>query len=314
MLKKSALRRIMVSTIALIIVSILYFFPTSNEIASIPFTTNYVDVLKSPIYLINKDNYVIRTDIVVNSESSLDKAKELIEALTIDSTKSEYIVKNFKPIIPKNTKVIEISLENNLLKVNFSKEFLNVTKDEEEKLIEALVYTLTEISDIKEIMVFIEGKRLEMLPQSKIKLPNTINRNIGINKVYDLDNLKDSSKTTIYYINKEDDLLYYVPVTKVENNSSNKVEIIIEELKSSPIYQTNLISYLASSTELLNYEALENQISLSFNQAIFEDLNEKNIKEEVKYSISLSLKDAYDAKEVIFKVDDEIITTWKAFS
>ncbi len=313
MLKKSALRRIMVSTIALIIVGILYFFPSSSEITNVPITTNYLDVIKNPIYLINKDNYVIRTDIIVNSDTPLDKAKELIEALTIDSSKSEYIIKNFKPIIPKNTKIIDISLEDGLLKVNFSKEFLNVTKDEEEKLIEALVYTLTEIKEIKEIMIFIEKEKLEILPQSQVRLPNTLNRNIGINKVYDLDNLKNASKTTIYFLNKEDDLLYYVPVTKVHNDDSNKIEIIIEELKSSPIYQTNLISYLASSTELLNYETLENQISLSFNQAIFEDLNERNIKEEVKYSISLSLKDTYNAEEVIFKVDDEVITTWKAF-
>ncbi len=313
MLKKSALRRIMVSTIALIIVGILYFFPSSSEITNVPITTNYLDVIKNPIYLINKDNYVIRTDIIVNSDTPLDKAKELIEALTIDSSKSEYIIKNFKPIIPKNTKIIDISLEDGLLKINFSKEFLNVTKDEEEKLIEALVYTLTEIKEIKEIMIFIEKEKLEILPQSQVRLPNTLNRNIGINKVYDLDNLKNASKTTIYFLNKEDDLLYYVPVTKVHNDDSNKIEIIIEELKSSPIYQTNLISYLASSTELLNYETLENQISLSFNQAIFEDLNERNIKEEVKYSISLSLKDTYNAEEVIFKVDDEVITTWKAF-
>ena len=71
------------------------------------------------------------------------------------------------------------------------------------------------------------------------------------------------------------------------------------------------MSYLASSVELLNYEELENQISLSFNNAIFDDLEEKNILEEVKYSIALSLKDNYDIEDVIFKVDNEIITTFK---
>ena len=40
--------------------------------------------------------------------------------------KENYIPEGFKAIIPKNTKILEISLDNELLKVNFSKEFLNV--------------------------------------------------------------------------------------------------------------------------------------------------------------------------------------------
>ena len=71
------------------------------------------------------------------------------------------------------------------------------------------------------------------------------------------------------------------------------------------------MSYLASSVELENYEELENQITLSFNNAIFDDFGEKNILEEVKYSISLSIQDTLNVDEVIFKVDDEIIETFK---
>ncbi len=310
MLKQSALRRIMVSSIALIIVTILYFFPDTS-LNSIKKTTTYIDLNKTPIFLLNKDDYVIRTTLATKNTDSLSLAKELIEALTIGSEKSEYIPKNFQPIIPKNTRILSIDLNNNLLKINFSKEFLNVTKDNEEKLIEALIYTLTDIPDIKEIMIFIEDTKLNELPQSKINLPNTLTRDFGINKIYDITSIKNLTKTTIYFIGKEDDLTYYIPVTKIDNNENNKVKIIIDELKSSPIYETNLMSYLASSVELLNYEELENQISLSFNNAIFDDLEEKNILEEVKYSIALSLKDNYDIEDVIFKVDNEIITTFK---
>lgn len=310
MLKQSALRRIMVSTIALIIVAILYFFPNTS-LKSIEKTTTYIDLNKTPIYLLNKDDYVIRTTLATKNTDSISLAKELIEALTIGSEKSEYIPKNFQPIIPKNTRILSIDLNDNLLKINFSKEFLNVSKDNEEKLIEALIYTLTDIPDIKEIMIFIEDTKLNMLPQSKINLPNTLNRDFGINKIYDITSIKDLTKTTIYFIGKEDELTYYIPVTKIDNNNNNKIKIIIDELKSSPTYETNLMSYLASSVELLNYEELENQISLSFNKAIFDDLDEKNILEEVKYSIALSLKDNYDIEDVIFKVDNEIITTFK---
>lgn len=313
MLKKSALRRITVSTLALIITGILYFFPSSSNISKINTTTNYISVNKAPIYLMNKDNYLVRTTLATKNNDDLEKAKELIEALTIDSDSKDYIPKNFTPIIPKNTRVLNITLNENLLKINFSKEFLNVTQENEEKLLESLIYTLTEINSIEEIMLFIEEEKLEVLPKSNIKLPNTLNRNFGINKLYDITNIKNLTKTTVYYIGKEEELSYYIPITKIDNNETNKVEIIIEELKSSPIYETNLISYLASSVELLNYETLENQIYLSFNNKIFDDFSEKNIQEEVKYSIALSLKDSLNINDVIFKVDDEIIATLKEY-
>lgn len=310
MLKQSALRRIVVSTLALLIVSILYFFPNNKKSNDIHVNLDYIDVNKAYVYLINKDDYLVRTSMVSKENNIENKIKELISALTIGSAKEDYIPNNFKPIIPKNTKVLSLSLESGLLKINFSKDILNVNKENEEKLIESLVFTLTELSEVKEIMIFIEDKKLEVLPQSNIELPNTLTRDFGINKVYDITNIKNLTKTTIYYIGKEDDIIYYIPVTKFDNNENNKVEIIIEELKSSPIYKTNLISYLASSVELLNYEILENQINLSFNNKIFEDLNEKNIQEEVKYSISLSLRDSLNIQDVIFKVDDEVIETF----
>lgn len=311
MLKKSALRRILTATLALIIVSVLYFFPSNNTLNDIKQTTTYLEIEKKPLYLINKDNYLVRTTIVSKTNDELDQIKYLIEALTIDSNLKENLPQNLKPIIPKNTKILSLSLENNLLKINFSKEFLNIEKEQEEKLIESLVYTLTENKNIKEIMIFIDSTKLEYLPQSKIKLPTTLTRDFGINKIYDLTNIKDVSKTTIYYIGKENDLTYYIPVTKIDNNKNNKVEIIIEELKSSPTYETNLLSYLASSTKLLNYETLENQINLTFNNEIFSDFNDKNISEEVKYSISLSLKDTIHVEQVNFLVDGEVISTFK---
>ncbi len=309
MLKKCLMRKIMIYTIALVIVAILCLFPNNNQ-EEIMQVTHFIDAIKTPIYLINKDNYVVRCTMVVNSSDDISKIKELIDALTIDHDNA-YIPSNFKKVIPKNTRVLNISLDEGLLKIDFSKEFLDIDKEIEEKMIEAIVYTLTEIPSVKGVMIFVEGKKLDYLEHSKVILPNVLDRNIGINKVYDITNIKDTSKTTIYYVGKENDLVYYVPVTKIDNKKDDKVEIIIEELKSSPIYATNLISYLASGVELLNYEELEKQITLSFNNEILANIKEDDILEEVKYSIALSLKDTLNMEEVIFKVNDKVIASFK---
>ena len=311
MLKKAALRRIMVSTLALIIVGVLYFLPSNEESISLKQNILYVDASNFPIYLLNEDDYVIRTTMVTDNTDSISLAKELIDALTVGSNKKEYISEHFKQVIPQNTTLLNISLQDGLLKLDFSKEFLNCDKDLEELMIEAIIYTLTEIDDVDKIMIFVEGEKLEVLPQSKIRLPSTLDRSYGINKVYELTSLKDITKTTVYYIGEFQDLVYYVPVTKVENDTGdNKIEIIIDELKSSPIYETNLMSYLASSVELENYEELENQVILSFNNKILSDFDESSILEEVKYSISLSIQDTLNVEEVIFKVGDEVIETF----
>lgn len=134
MLKKSALRRITVSTLALIIVGVLYFFPNNDEKISFRQSVEYVSANETPIYLLNSDLYVIRTNIATQNSDTIQLVKELLEALTIDSNKKEYISEHFKQIIPKNTKVLDVSLENGLLKINFSKDILTISKDLEEKM------------------------------------------------------------------------------------------------------------------------------------------------------------------------------------
>ena len=302
MIKKSSIRRICVATLALFILLIIYFFP--NNDVTIKEHLSYIKNDEMPIFLVDDKDYVARTSIVKSSKNINDQIKEIIETLTINSQKSNYIRDGFKPIIPKNTKILDLKLENEILIINFSKEFLNVSKENEDKMIEALIYSLTEIKEIKKIKILVENNNFTTLPNSNKKLPEYLDKNYGINKIYNLDSLKETSKTTIYYLSKNKDYYYYVPVTKVSNEKLERVEIIIKELKSTPIYHTNLISYLASSTSMTNYELLESTISLSFNNYLIANLKDDAVLEEVKYSIALSLRDTYEINEVIFSIPD----------
>lgn len=302
MIKKSSIRRICVATLALFILLIIYFFP--NNDVTIKEHLSYIKNDEMPIFLVDDKDYVARTSIVKSSKNINDQIKEIIETLTINSQKSNYIRDGFKPIIPKNTKILDLKLENEILIINFSKEFLNVSKENEDKMIEALIYSLTEIKEIKKIKILVENNNFTTLPNSNKKLPEYLDKNYGINKIYNLDSLKETSKTTIYYLSKNKDYYYYIPVTKVSNEKLERVEIIIKELKSTPIYHTNLISYLASSTSMTNYELLESTISLSFNNYLIANLKDDAVLEEVKYSIALSLRDTYGINEVIFSIPD----------
>ena len=303
MIKKSAIRRICVATLALFLLLIIYFFPTSN--VTTQESLSMITKEEMPIFLVDDKNYVARSSIVKNSEDVIEQIKEIIKTLTIGTKSSSYIRDGFQAVIPENTQILNVDLTDNILTLDFSQEFLNVQKDYEEAMIEAIIYSCTEIKEVKKIKILVEGKSLRTLPNSQKKLPEYLDKEYGINKIYNLDKLTNSSKTTIYYLSKMKDYYYYVPVTKVSNSNKERVEIIIKELKSTPIYHTNLISYLAASTNMTNYEILENSINLSFDNELIANIHDDNILEEVKYSIALSLRDTYNIDEVIFNLPNQ---------
>lgn len=304
MLKKSALRRIMVTSLALFIFCILSLFPnqiTQNYQQNI----NFDEHVKTSIYLVGPQQYISRTKVVIKNTDQLNQVKEIIELLTINGSKAHYIPNGFQAVIPSGTKLLNADIQDNILKLNFNQTFLNIPKDSEEFLFESLIYSLTEIEGIHGILIYINNELLNSTPQRHIKLPNVLTREYGINKIYDLTSLKNVSKTTTYYVGKYENTTYYVPVTEITNSDKEKVEIIIERLKSSPTHQTNLMSYLNANAELLDYEILENDIKLSFNHYLFDDFQNKTILEEVQYSIALSLKDTLDIENVCFIIDGE---------
>lgn len=304
MLKKSIVKRITISSLALLILLITYLFPTKFETNSYKQNLSYTEMQKGSIYLLNKENYVSRVNMVINNKETLAKIKEIINILTIKSKESEYLPADFYGVIPSGTQINTLTLEEGLLKIDFSKEFLNTDITTERKMVESIVYSLTEIPEVKNILIFVEGNQLIELPYSKEKLPTLLNKDFGVNKIYDLDTIKNTTKTTIYYGSKTEDLFYYIPVTYISNNQEEKIEIIINKLKSSPIYESNLISFLNANAEITNYEIKENEIKLSFNEFLLDGIENSTILEEVQYTIYLSLRDTYNIEQVEFSVEN----------
>ena len=307
MLKKYAIKKIMLSSIALLILTILYFFPKENQALEIPTTINYKDSLQTAIYLVDKNNYVARTGVINNNKDTINSIKYLVSCLTINSNNEIYIPYGFSAIIPKNTKLKDLSLENGLLKLKFSQEFLNTTKNDEEKMLESLVFTLTSLREVSKIMILVDNNILNKMPISQKQLPTILDKSFGINKVYNINNIKDTTQVITYYLSKNNDNYYYVPVTTVSNEKSEKVEIIIEQLKSKPITKTNLIGFLHANAELEDYEILSNSINLSFNNYLLDDIENNTILEEVKYAIAYSINDTYGIDNVNYIIDNRKI-------
>ena len=313
MLKRMSIKKIMISTLALIVLLLLYLIPdsTSNEITLKKDDIEYVYTNSiSPIYLLDSSDYIARTTIATCNGDVLEVVKDLTEGLIIDGKKSEIIPNGFKPIIPVDTSILNIELEDKVLTIDFSKELLDINEKYEEKMIESLIFTLTSIDGIDKVIIKVEGDLLERLPVSGKLLRPILDKSFGINKEYNITKTSDIDSYTVYYVSKNNDSTYYVPITKyVNKQNDDKIKIIVEELASAPIYETNLMSYINGNTRLINYEITEDDIiKLNFNNYILDDIRDNKILEEVIYTISLSIEDNYkDIKEVDFLVDNEEI-------
>jgi len=305
MLRKQIIKKLTISTAILFSIFLMCIIPSKTEENVIKQELVYIDdnLNKENIYLLDNNNFLARTSVVLDNTDIELKAKELLNILIKDSSEENKIPSGFRGIIPSNTEILSLEYKDNLIKVNFNKYLLDVKKEYEEKVIEAIVYTLTSISEVKKVIIYVEGDILSKLPQTKINLPSTLDRSYGINKEYNIKNYKDITKVTIYYLNNYNENYYYVPVTKYLNDDRDKLEIIVEELSNS----NKLLSYLNSNTVLLDKKLENNKLYLTFNEYIFDNQDERIILDEVKNSISLTAIDNYDIDEVIFQYDNKEI-------
>jgi len=82
--------------------------------------------------------------------------KKLIEYL-IEGPKESELLK----LIPEGTELINLELYNDILFINFSKEFILNENIDKNIIIESILKTVTQLNEINEIKILIEGKELE---------------------------------------------------------------------------------------------------------------------------------------------------------
>lgn len=301
MLKKRALRKMLLTTFTVFTLLVICVIPSKVEenYLNPKIDIEYVTSLgTNEIYLLGSNKYLVKTNVLLNEQTIETKIKSIIEYLTIN--KSEKLPVGLKGVIPDTTVLNSVVVNEGVATLDFSKELLNVTKNLEERVIEAIVYSVTNLNEIKGVTILINGERIEKLPQSGKQLPEVITRDFGINKVYDIDNRNGIQKVTLYYLDDINNNRYYVPVTKYMNDDREKINIIIDQLSSNYIYDSNLISLLREDTELINYQIEDELMLLNFNNNIF---NSEKLLEEVSYSLAYSIFDNYNINTVLLETN-----------
>ena len=293
MIKKYAINKITVTSMCLILLLLFYLLPVKEK--EKPSIKNK-QTFEQAVYLLDSDNYVSKVITYYDKENIINVIKYKINVLT-------YGLKNiseFHSLIPKSTKLNDVKVYKDNVYLDFSKDLLSISSYLEENMIEAIVYTLTEINGINNIYITVEQKKLLNYPNSKKELDYPLTRKIGINREYNINSFDNLLETTIVFTKKSKNIKYYVPVTKIINSNDDKINIIIEELKSTVNTDANLNGNIHDKLKLESYKINGDSISLVFNDYIFNDNNTKKINENVIYTISRSIFENYNVNEVVF--------------
>lgn len=308
MLKRFWVKKICKYTLLLLVVFLFYLFPKKEEYTLSSNVYKQVKANYHDIFLMDKEGYISKTTIEVLSKTKEKLIDELIEIMTIDGKYSDKIPNGFRSILPENTKINKKYIEDDILVIDFSKEFMQTKIDMEEKILESVIFTLTSVDKINKVKILVEGENLKKLPKSGKVLNEYLTRDFGINKIYDIESLNNITRVIIYYASKtSNNDVYYVPVTKYINSYDDKIKIIIDELTGKLSYETNLISYLNYNAKLLDYNFNGSVLDLNFNEYLFDNNEDKKVLEEVIYSISYSIKDNYSVSKINFYVNNEEI-------
>ena len=304
MIKTKAIRKIFITTVTMFILLTAFsisFMDNKEALLRVNVEVNDKVQETNDIYLLNKNNYLVKYEIMLDGDSTKDKVLKVLNYLMdIDNS---IFSNELSGTIPKGVKILDVICGNQLVTVNFSKKLLDVSSYKEKQMISSIVYSLTDIDDIEGVSILVEGKKLDSYPNSKESLPNILNRDIGINKEYKINSRDNISSVVIYYMENIDDELYYVPVTKYINDDRDKIKIVVEELTTSYIYEENLMSFLNSKVKLIDYKEENDTLILNFNEYLFD--SKDKVLEEVIYCLGYSVFDNYDVSMVMFEVNGQ---------
>lgn len=257
------------------------------------------------LYLIDKDGYVVPQAVELPQDNSA--AKQVLEYLVEDGPVSEILPNGFRAVLPAGT-TMTVDVQKDVAIVDFSNEVKEYKAADEQKILQAVTWTLTQFDNINSVKVRINGYDQTEMPVAKTPIGNGLTRASGIN--FDSGDVVDITNTravTLYFLSQsEEGDTYYVPVTRRVNASSDDmVETVVNELIKGPSINSSLLTDFDPDIKLLDVEKKDGEVTLNFNEYVLGSSAENMISDDVLQSLVLSLTEQQGIESVTVKVNGE---------
>ncbi|THE09440.1 sporulation protein [Bacillus timonensis] len=267
------------------------------------------ETVKRDLYLIDENGLVVPYTVDLPKQEAA--AKQALEYLVAGGPLNEILPDGFRAVIPQDTEV-SVNLKDGTITADFSKEFQTYSPEDEEKILQAITWTLTQFENVNNVVISVNGYTLEEMPVNGTPIPADLSRADGINMDNsDVVDITNSRPVTLYFFVQNEEGEYYVPVTKrIENTGDDKVSAVVNALIDGPNMGSNLISELHQDVKLLSAKMDDGKVTLDFNEAIYGAFNEKMISNHVINSLVLSLTEQPEVKSVAITVNgsEDVVT------
>ncbi len=192
------------------------------------------------VYLLDRNEYLAPMSLRVDREPSSPAAgaETALSWMTANKQLADQLPPGFVAVLPEGTKVntvSEISGERTI-SVDFAAPFPGIPASRERAVIEALVWTLTELPGIDKVKLSIGGKPIRSMPSSGLPVDAVLTRGLGIN----LEKIKDVEPTyamgvTLYFASQTaEGEGYFVPVTRLVRRQEDAAKAALEQLIAGP--------------------------------------------------------------------------------
>lgn len=266
-----------------------------------------VDVIKQDtgenhrIYLVANDKTTVPLTVKTKKRNTIgENLKDLFNLLKTDSKAN---TNSIKGIVPAETKVNAIEVFNDELILDVSEEFLNYEPTKEVNILESLVYTFSEFPSINMLSIYVNGEKLEKMPQKNTLVPDFLQKNFGINRTTkNAEELTNKNMFNIYYTKKYDDVSYLIPVTQyVENEGTVESQFAKAINNSAPdgMVLATQYNYISETQDDKNDE----KVNLNLKQAALKE--EGVVKKDVYEMVALTFNDLEKDYEISFEIEGE---------
>ncbi len=203
----------------LLLISCMMFFTACGK--------QEVSVTGEAVYYLNKEGTsIVAKPYDITGETVEKKVEELL--LKLEEVPEAV---DCRRTIPENVTLLKYTLDRKQLYLDFSSEYLNIDKATEVLVRAAIVYTMTQIEDVKYIGFQIAG---EPLMDTKGNYIGLMNANTFLDNMGSEENATKIQKLNLYFANENGDKLKTQSCV-LEYNANVAVEkVVVEQLIAGP--------------------------------------------------------------------------------
>jgi germination protein M len=261
------------------------------------------ETVAMPVYLLDPDGYVV--PVTLDLPKVEGSAKQVLNYMVQGGPIEELMPNGFSALLPEGTKILGMTIKEGVATVDFSPEFKNYSADQEQKIVDGITFALTSFPSIKEVRVWINGYPQEVMPVggtpvSSLSRENGINRELAENI-----HIGNTTPVTLFFQAQNDEnLTYFVPVTRMIPRTDNLAMATVEQLIRGPKLGTDLFTSILPSTKVLNVKADNGMAVVDFDEQIL-SYSDGMANPLAMRSLVLSLTENTQVQKVQFMVNGE---------